>query len=55
MYLDHNTYRYHLNMLFNKIIDYCITNNYHDHINNPLINLMLRNKFYEFCYENTNI
>ena len=55
MYLDHNTNRYHLNMLFNKIIDYCIKNNYYDHINNPLINLMLRNKFYEFCFENTNI
>ena len=55
LYLDHDTPRYHVNMLFNKIIDYCIKYKLCDHKGLPLINLFLRNKFYQFCYENTNI
>jgi hypothetical protein len=52
-YLDHNTPRYQANMIFNKMIDYCIENKYFDNQNNPLINKFLRNAFYEYCYENT--
>ena len=32
---------------------YCILNNYMDENENPLINKMMRNKFYEFCYDNS--
>lgn len=52
-YLNPKTPRYHANMLFNKIIDYCILNNYMDENENPLINKMMRNKFYEFCFDNS--
>ena len=52
-FLNPKTPRYHANMLFNQIIDYCLKNNYLDDNGNPLINKTLRNKFYEFCYDNT--
>ena len=52
-YLNPKTPRYHANMLFNQIIDYCILNDYFDESNNPLVNKMMRNKFYEFCYDNS--
>lgn len=55
IYLNPKTPRYHANMLFNKLIDYCIHNEYYDHKGNTIINLLLRNQFYKFCYENTNI
>jgi hypothetical protein len=52
-YLNPKTPRYHANMLFNQIIDYCILNNYVDDDKNPLINKMMRNNFYEFCFDNS--
>ena len=52
-FLNPKTPRYHANMLFNQIIDHCIKHNYYDDNGDPLINKMLRNKFYEFCYNNT--
>jgi hypothetical protein len=52
-FLNPKTPRYHTNMLFNQIIDYCIIHNYKDENGDPLINKMLRNKFYEFCYDNS--
>ena len=52
-YLNPKTPRYHANMLFNKMIDYCIENNLSDHLNRPLINKELRNSFYKFCFENS--
>lgn len=52
-FLNPKTPRYHTNMLFNQIIDYCIIHNYKDENSDPLINKMLRNKFYEFCYDNS--
>lgn len=52
-FLNPKTPRYHANMLFNQIIDHCLKNNYLDDNENPLINKTLRNKFYEFCYDNT--
>ena len=53
-YLNPKTPRYHANMLFNKMIDYCIENELTDHLNRPLINKAFRNSFYKFCYENSN-
>jgi hypothetical protein len=53
-YLNPKTPRYHANMLFNKMIDYCIKNEMVDHKDRPLINKSLRNVFYKFCYENSN-
>jgi len=52
-YLNPKTPRYHANMLFNQMIDYCIMNKYMDNNKTPLINKMMRNKFYEFCYDNS--
>jgi len=52
-YLNPKTPRYHANMLFNKMTDYCIENELSDHLNRPLINKQLRNIFYKFCYENS--
>ena len=54
IYLEPNTPRYHANMLFNKMIDYCIENELTDHLDRPLINKAFRNSFYKFCYENSN-
>ena len=53
-YLNPKTPRYHANMLFNKMIDYCIENELTDHLDRPLINKAFRNSFYKFCYENSN-
>ena len=52
-YLNPKTPRYHANMLFNQMIDYCIMNKYMDNNKTPLINKIMRNKFYEFCYDNS--
>ena len=54
-FLNPKTPRYHANMLFNQMIDFCIKRNLNDHLGNPLINKMLRNKFYEYCYDNSYI
>lgn len=51
-YLDENTPRYHVNMLFNKIIDYCHTSKANDFKGNLLIGKKMRNEFVKFCYEN---
>ena len=52
-YLNPKTPRYHANMLFNRIIDYCIDNELSDHLGRPLINKAFRNSFYKFCFENS--
>jgi hypothetical protein len=52
-YIDQNTYRYLCSNLFNEIIDYCKYNNLLDFNNNPIINKMMREKFYKFCYNNS--
>ena len=54
-YLNPHTPRYQANMIFNEMIDYCISNGYYDNKKNPIINKSLRNRFYKFCYENTYI
>ena len=41
-------------MLFNKILDFCKTNEINDFKNNLLIGKKLRNEFVKFCYENRN-
>ena len=53
-YLNHNTPRYQANMIFNKMIDYCLENKLLDDKKNPIINKFLRNSFYQYCYENSN-
>lgn len=52
-YLNQNTNRYLCNSLFNELIDYCKINNLLDFNDNPIINKMMRKKFYEFCYSNS--
>ena len=52
-YLNPKTPRYHANMIFNKMIDYCIERELKDHLDRPLINKAFRNSFYKFCYENS--
>ena len=53
-YIDPESRRYHINMLFNKILDYCKTNDINDFKNNLLIGKKMRNEFVKFCYENRN-
>tara|TARA_B100000424_G_C22910156_1_gene484173 strand:+ start:780 stop:1172 length:393 start_codon:yes stop_codon:yes gene_type:complete len=53
-YLNHNTPRYQANMIFNKMIDYCLENKLLDDKKNPIVNKFLRNSFYQYCYENSN-
>ena len=50
-YLDPYTPRYHVNMIFNKIIDYCHKNNLYDIKGELLIDKRMRNNFVKFCYE----
>lgn len=52
-YLNPNTPRYHANMLFNKIIDYCIINKLKNNNGEILIDKSFRNNFYKICYENS--
>tara|TARA_B100000524_G_scaffold344872_1_gene242721 strand:- start:531 stop:944 length:414 start_codon:yes stop_codon:yes gene_type:complete len=52
-YINHFTPRYHANMLFNQMIDYCIKNNYVDNKKQPIIHKLMRSRFYEFCYNNS--
>ena len=52
-YLNPKTPRYHANMLFNQMIDYCIKNNYVDNKKQPIIHKLMRSRFYEFCYNNS--
>ena len=47
VYIPSNTKRYELDILFRKLIDCCISNNFYD-INIPLINPQLRESFYNF-------
>ena len=53
-YIDPESRRYHTNMLFNKILDYCKNNEIYDFKNNLLIGKKMRNEFVKFCYENRN-
>ena len=53
-YIDPDSRRYHTNMLFNMILDYCKTNEIHDFKNNLLIGKKMRNDFVKFCYKNRN-
>ena len=52
-FLNPKTPRYHTNMLFNLLIDYCIKNELFDEQNTPIINKSMRNAFYKFCFENS--
>ena len=53
LFLEPNSYRYHCNMLFNQILDYCIMNELKDKNDNYLFNKFMRSNFYIFCYENS--
>lgn len=53
-YINQNSRRYHVNMLFNMILDYCKTNEIHDFKSNLLIGKKMRSEFVKFCYENRN-
>lgn len=52
-FLNPKTPRYHTNMLFNLLIDYCIKNELFDDKDVPIINKSMRNAFYKFCFENS--
>lgn len=51
-YLDPKTPRYHVNMIFNRIIDYCHKNNLYDIKGELLFDKRMRNDFVKFCFEN---
>ena len=51
-YLDPNTPRYHVNMIFNRILDYCYKNNLYDIKGELFFDKRMRNDFVKFCYEN---
>ena len=51
-FINPYTNRYHVNMLFNMIIDYCFKNKMKDIKNNLLINKKMRNDFVKFCFSN---
>lgn len=62
MYIEPDTKRYHANMLFRRLLDYSIDNNFtyniYDEENNDyewcdLIDKTLKESFYKFCYENS--
>ena len=53
IFLNPNSRRYHANMLFNQILDYCFLNNIVDEQGNYLFNKFMRNDFYKFCFENS--
>ena len=53
VFLNPNSKRYHANMLFNQILDYCYINNIVDSQGNYLFNKYMRGDFYKFCYENS--
>jgi len=54
-YINPYTPRYHINMLFNKIIDYCYVNNIVTFKEDLLIDKKMRNKFVKFCFDNSKI
>jgi hypothetical protein len=51
-YINPNTRRYHINMLFNKIIEYCYLNNLLDLKGDLIISKKMRSSFVKFCFEN---
>ena len=53
IFLNPNSRRYHANMLFNQILDYCDYHNLVDDNGNLIFNKYMRNEFYKFCYENS--
>ena len=53
IFLNPNSKRYHANMLFNQILDYCYVNEIVDNQGNYLFNKFMRNDFYIFCFENS--
>ena len=53
-YIDPSTPRYHTNMLFNMIVDYCKENEIHDFKGNLLFGRKMRNDFVQFCFDNKN-
>jgi len=53
LYINQYTNRYIADMLFRKLIDYCIDNNITNNKNIPLINKEYRNQFYLLCYKNS--
>lgn len=53
IFLNPNSRRYHANMLFNQILDYCYFHNLVDDNGNLIFNKYMRNEFYKFCYENS--
>lgn len=53
IFLNPNTRRYHANMLFNQILDYCYVNGIVDNQGSYLFNKFMRNDFYIFCFENS--
>ena len=52
-YIDPDTPRYHVNKLFNQMIDYCITNKLIDENGKYLISKNTRDAFYRYCYKYT--
>lgn len=50
-YINQDTKRYLCSKLFNEMIDYCYINNILDFNNHPVIHKLMREKFYEFCYD----
>ena len=62
IYIEPNTNQYHANMLFRRLIDYSIDNNFtysiyddknNDYIQCDLMDKTLKKSFYKFCYENS--
>ena len=52
-YIDQDTRRYHVNMLFNKLVDFCYKKEITGFKGELLINKKMRSKFVKFCYENS--
>ena len=52
LYYYNNQYsnRYHVNMLFNKMIDYCIKHNLKNKRGDYYVTKNMRSRFIEFCY-----
>ena len=51
-YINQDTNRYDINMLFNQMIDYCVKHNLSNRFNKYFVSKDMRARFVEFCYTN---
>jgi hypothetical protein len=53
IYIPEDSRRYEIDIIFRKLIDYCLYNKIYDIDNELLINNSIKNSFYKFVYNNS--